>query len=172
MFIFVHDALYKNMSKDKDIEDLLKNIQEGLKKYTIKELNAAIVEFFNRKDDKTQEIYYVLEIVSLQFKTNIRTLKKKNVRGEISEAKQLAYCLLHFNLGLSTRYISEKVFQSNWHSPVHKAILRLKEANPALKPDREFLEMYNVLSQKIIDDFTSKNKVLMNKVQINEHENI
>jgi chromosomal replication initiation ATPase DnaA len=159
---------YKNsMSKERDIEDLLKNIQEGLKKYTIKELNAAIVEFFNRKDDKTQEIYFVLEIVSIEYNTNIRTLKKKNVRGEISDAKQLAYCLLHFNLGLSTRYISEKVFQSNWHSPVHKAILRLKDANPSLKPDRDFIERYNILSQKLIDNFA-----LQNKIGNNEHESL
>lgn len=167
MFIFVQHALFNRMNKDKDIEDLLKNIQEGLKKYTIKELNAAIVEFFNRKDDKTQEIYYVLEIVSAEYNTNIRILKKKNVRGEISDAKQLAYCLLHFNLGLSTRYISEKVFQSNWHSPVHKAVLRLKEANPALKPDRQFIEMYNKLSQKLIDNFA-----IQNKVENNEHESL
>ena len=167
MFIFVHDALYKSMSKEKDIEELLKNIQEGLKKYTIKELNAAIVDFFNRKDDKTQEIYYVLEIVANEYNTNIRTLKKKNVRGEISDAKQLAYCLLHFNLGLSTRYISEKVFQSNWHSVVHKAILRFKAANPNLKPDRDFIQKYNELSQKLINNFATQNKVLTN-----EHEDI
>ena len=167
MFIFVQHALFNSMSKDRDIEDLLKNIQEGLKKYTIKELNAAIVEFFNRKDDKTQEIFYVLEIVSAEYNTNIRTLKKKNVRGEISDAKQLAYCLLHFNLGLSTRHISEKVFQSNWHSPVHKGILRLKDANPALKPDRDFIEKYNILSQKLIDNFA-----LQNKLANNEHESL
>ena len=167
MFIFVHGALYKSMSKEKDIEELLKNIQEGLKKYTIKELNSAIVEFFNRKDDKTQEIYYVLEIVAQDYNTNIRTLKKKNVRGEISDAKQLAYCLLHFNLGLSTRYISEKVFQSNWHSVVHKAILRYKTANINLKPDRDFINKYNQLSQKFINNFATQTTILEN-----EHENL
>ena len=87
------------MSKERDIEELLKNIQEGLKKYTIKELNAAIVEFFNRKDDKTQEVNYILEIVSNEYQITPRVLKKKGARGYLSDAKQLAYCLLHFNLG-------------------------------------------------------------------------
>ena len=32
------------MSKERDIEDLLKNIQQGLKKYTIKELNEALAK--------------------------------------------------------------------------------------------------------------------------------
>lgn len=152
--------IYFNMSKDKDLEDLLKNIQEGLKKFTIKELNDAIVEFFNKKDDKTQEIYYILEIVSEEFKTNVRQLKKKNVRGDLSDAKQVCYCLLHFKLGLSTRYISEKVFYSNWHSVVHKAICRYKNANISLKPDREFVDIYNKLSEKFINNFTQKNKNL------------
>ena len=149
------------MSKERDIEELLKNIQEGLKKYTIKELNAAIVEFFNRKDDKTQEVHYILEIVSNEYQITPRVLKKKGARGDLSDAKQLAYCLLHFNLGLSTRYISEKVFQSNWHSPVHKAILRYKTANPNLKPDREFIDKYNELSQKFIENFTTRNNKII-----------
>lgn len=145
------------MSKEKDIEELLKNIQEGLKNYTLKELNEAIVSFFNKKDDKTQEIYFILEIVSKEFNTNIRTLKKKNVRGDISEAKQLAYCLLHFNLGLSTRYIADKVF-NNWHSVVHQAIVRHKTADVTLKPDREFIERYTLLNQKFIENFANENK--------------
>jgi chromosomal replication initiation ATPase DnaA len=157
---FCTTCIFINMNKDRDLEDLLKNIQEGLKKFTIKELNDAIVEFFNKKDDKTKEIYYILEIVSEEFKTNVRHLKKKNVRGDLSDAKQISYCLLHFKLGLSTRYISEKVFSSNWHSVVHKAILRFKNANLSLKPDREFVEIYNKLSEKFIDNFTQKNKTL------------
>jgi chromosomal replication initiation ATPase DnaA len=145
------------MSKEKDIEELLKNIQEGLKNYTVRELNEAIVSFLNKKDDKTQEIYYILEIVSKEFNTNIRTLKKKNVRGDISEAKQLAYCLLHFNLGLSTRYIADKVF-SNWHSVVHQAIVRHKNADMNLKPDRLFIEKYELLNQQFIENFANENK--------------
>jgi chromosomal replication initiation ATPase DnaA len=147
------------MNKEKDVELLLKNIQEGLNKYTIKELNEAIVNFLNKKDDKSQEIMFVLDIVSKEFQINIRTLKKKNVRGINSEAKQIAYCLLHFNLGLSTRYISERVF-SNWHSVVHKAILRFKNANPNLKPDRDFIEKYELLSQRFFETFTKEKNEL------------
>lgn len=154
------------MSHDKDIEGLLKNIQEGLKKYTIKELNQAIVEFLNKKDDKTQEINYILEIVSQEFNISIRLLKQKNGRGDISEAKQVAYCLLHFNLGLSSRYIAERVFITQWHSVVHKAIVRFKSINLSLKPDREFMEKYEALNKKFIENFTSKNQ------PINEHQSI
>lgn len=141
------------MNKEKDVELLLKNIQEGLNRYTIKELNEAIVTFLNKKDDKSKEIMFILDIVSQEFQINIRTLKKKNVRGMTSEAKQIAYCLLHFNLGLSTRYISARVF-NNWHSVVHKAILRFKNANPNLKPDKIFLDKYELLSDRFFQTYT------------------
>jgi chromosomal replication initiation ATPase DnaA len=147
------------MNLKNDVEELLKNIQEGLKKYTIKELNEAIVTFMNKKDDKSEEIIYILNLVSKEFKTNIRTLKKKNVRGIISEAKQVSYLLLHFNLGLSTRYISDRIF-GNWHSVVHKAVSRFNNANLNLKPDRDFIETYEKLSQEFIESFTKENKKL------------
>ena len=98
------------MPDKKDIEQLLKNIQEGLKKFTVKELNDAIISFLNKKDDKSLEIDYVLQIVSEEFNTSVRILKKQNIRGILQEAKQISYCILHFNLGLSTRYIADKVF--------------------------------------------------------------
>ena len=51
------------MPEKKEIELLLKNIQEGLKKYSVKELNDAIITFLNKKEDKSQEIDYVFQIV-------------------------------------------------------------------------------------------------------------
>ena len=148
------------MGEQKEIETLLRNIQEGLKKFTLKELNEAIVDFFNRKDDKSKEIHIILDLVCADFDTSLRILKKKNVRGDISEAKQLSYCLLHYNLGLSTRYIAEKVFTGHWHSVVYKAILRLKNAQPNIKSDREFLERYQKLNERFIDKLTEANKKL------------
>jgi len=147
------------MNEGKDLEELLKSISEGLKKYTVKELNDAIVSFFNKKDDKTKEIYYLLEIVSKEYETNISTLKKKNLRGDLSDAKQIAYCLLHFNLGLPTRYISEKIFKSKSHTVVHKAIIRFKNANVNLKPDKIFIEKYDKLSKEFIDTFAKQKKL-------------
>ena len=44
------------MSKKRELETLLGNIQRGLKKYSVEDLNEAIVTFLNKKDDKTIEI--------------------------------------------------------------------------------------------------------------------
>jgi len=141
------------MPEKKEIELLLKNIQEGLKKYSVKELNDAIITFLNKKEDKSQEIDYVFQIVCEEYQTNIRTLKKNNIRGILQEAKQIVYCILHFNLGLSTRYIAEKIF-SNWHTSVHTGIRRYKGSNINLKQDREFLQKYELLSTKFIEKFS------------------
>jgi len=143
------------MSDKHEIENLLKNIQEGLKNYSVKELNEAIISFLNKKDDKTEEIDHVFSIVCEEYQTSPRVLKKNNVRGILHEAKQVIYCILHFNLGLSTRFIAERVF-GNWHNSVHTGIKKYKEANPDIKGDRIFLEKYQLLSGKFIQTFTKE----------------
>lgn len=142
------------MPEKKDIEQLLKNIQEGLKKYTVKELNDAIISFLNKKDDKSKEIDYVLSLVCEEFNTNLRTLTG-NVRGILQEGKQIAYCVLHFNLGLSTRYIADKIF-NNWHTSVHIGIKRFKNCNMQIKQDREFMERYELITKKFFENFTKE----------------
>ena len=142
------------MPENKDIEQLLKNIQEGLKKYTVKELNDAIITFLNKKDDKSQEIDFVLSLVCEEFNTNLRTLTS-NVRGILHEGKQIAYCVLHFNLGLSTRFIADKIF-NNWHTSVHTGIKRFKNCNVQIKQDREFVERYELISKRFFENFTKE----------------
>jgi chromosomal replication initiation ATPase DnaA len=138
------------MSDKKEVEQLLKNIQEGLKKYTVKELNEAIVSFLNNKDDKSPEIDYVLMLVSQDFGVPVKTLKRKNVRGTIQEAKQIAYCLMHFNLGLSIRYISKRVF-FNWPTSVQTGIKKYKQADPNHPQDKQFIDKYNELQAQLIE---------------------
>jgi hypothetical protein len=144
------------MNDTKDVELLLKNIQEGLKNYSVKELNEAIISFLNKKDDKSEEIEYVFSIVCEEYNTNKRAIKKNGVRGIVHEAKQIIYCILHFNLGLSTRYIADRVF-FNWHGSVYGGIRRLKGCDVNIKQDRLFLEKYNLLSSRFIETFTKEN---------------
>jgi hypothetical protein len=144
------------MSETKDIETLLKNIQEGLRNYSVKELNDAIISFLNKKDDKSAEIDFVFQIVCEEYSTSSRILKKNNVRGVLHEAKQIIYCILHFNLGLSIRYIAERVFNNKWHNSVHMGIKRYRDCDPALKQDRIFAEKYQLLSGKFIENFTKE----------------
>ena len=144
------------MGESAELEQLLKNIQSGLKKYSIKELKDGIVSYFNKNDDKTLEINTILNVVSNHFDTTIATLKQKNVHGELHDAKQICYCIMNFQLGLSTRYIAERIFGYSVHTNVHRGIMRYKNANMELKPDREFVEKYELLKKQCIDKFKKK----------------
>jgi hypothetical protein len=143
------------MSNNKDIENLLKNIQEGLKNYSIKELNEGLVSFLNKKHDKKEEIDYVIDLVTRKFDISERTLKKTNARGSIQDAKQITYCLLYFNLGLPIRYISKKIF-FNWPTSVLVGIKRYKNANTAIKDDKVFVDSYLELQIKLVEFITNK----------------
>lgn len=137
------------MSENKDLEQLLKNIQESLKVYSIKELNQAIIVALNEKHDKTIEINHILDIVSSHYKITIKQLKEKYGKGKIADAKQIAYCLLYFNLGIPVRQIALKIF-FNWPTSVTIGIKRLKEADSKVKVDKEFKETYQLLTDKLI----------------------
>jgi chromosomal replication initiation ATPase DnaA len=139
------------MGQSVELEQLLKNIHTGLKKYSIKELKDGIVSYFNKNDDKSLEIQSILEVVSDYYGISISTLKKKNVHGDLQDAKQICYCILNFQLGLSTRYIAERIFNSSSHTRVHVGIMRFKNANILLKPDKDFIEKYEILKERCLD---------------------
>ena len=143
------------MSEKKDIELLLKNISEGLKNYSIKELNDAIIDSLSKKHDKKEEIDYVLNIVTNKFNISYRTLKMTNARGVVQDAKQTAYCLLHFELGLPIRYISQRIF-FNWATSVLIGLKRYRNSNENIKQDKVFMETYSELQKKLLEFITKK----------------
>jgi chromosomal replication initiation ATPase DnaA len=154
-----------SLTENREIENLLKNIHQGLKKYSIKELNQAILNFLNKKNDKSTEIDFVLNSVCHHFSISLNTLKKRNVRGNIIDAKQITYCLLHFNLGLSVRDISKNIF-SNSPTAVSLGIKRLKQADATHISDKQFIEKYSVLEKKLVHHIslqTEKNLEINNR---------
>lgn len=143
------------MSEKKEVEDLIKNLHQGLKKVGLKELNNGILKIIKEKNSKSDEVYYVLSIVCKEFDITLSSLKAKYPKGIIQDAKQVAYCLLHFDLHLTMRYIAEKVFQ-NWPTSVYTGIKRFKEGDPNHKADKDFLEKYQKLKLQT-KDFLNNN---------------
>ena len=146
------------MSDNEEIKKLLKNIQEGLRIYGLQELNEAIVNTLNDKHDKTNDIDYVLNLVCEEFRISKKSIKSVNIRGNLQDAKQVAYCLLHFDLGLSLRHISERIF-FNSHTSIANGIMRFKNANVLVKQDKEFIDKYNTLQAKLKSKFAKQNKI-------------
>jgi chromosomal replication initiation ATPase DnaA len=143
------------MADNKDIEVLLKNIQEGLKIYSIKELNEAIIEALNKNNNKREDIDFVLEKVAESYEVTVRNLKKSKARGLMQDAKQTAYNLLHLDLKLTIRQISGKIFFNN-SSSVFQGIKRLRGINVKLKQDKEFFEKYQYIQNQLNEYLTQK----------------
>jgi chromosomal replication initiation ATPase DnaA len=139
------------MSEKNEIIDLLKNLQNGLKKYSLGEFNDAISVLV--KDAKNygnkEEVQLVLEHVCSNFNISKNQLIYSNARGNIAQARTMAYCLLHFEYNLPIRYISKKIFFKKWHGGVAVAIRYYKNLNMAIKPDREFSVKYQNIKQNI-----------------------
>jgi chromosomal replication initiation ATPase DnaA len=148
------------MSNNQDIGTLLKNIQQGLKKYSVNELNDAIVKALNDKHDKSEEIDYVMTIVCNEFKVSQYALINMKKRGALQEAKQIAYCLLYYNVGLSIRDIANNIF-FNWHTSVANGIRRFKKSDVQHKQDKEFIERYIELRGKLLLFIKQQNKELV-----------
>ena len=55
------------MQENEELELLLKNIQQGLKKYSVKELNQALNVALRNSSDNKYEIDCVLNIVTKHF---------------------------------------------------------------------------------------------------------
>jgi chromosomal replication initiation ATPase DnaA len=136
------------MRENEEVEYLLTNIQKGLKIYSVKELNNAISKILTKKEEKVEEINYVLDLVCEHFEISLSQLKKKGARGRIIDAKQTAYCLLHFNMGLPIRYIAKKIF-NNWPNSISTGIKRVKNADIKIKQDEIFMLNYKKLQQKL-----------------------
>jgi chromosomal replication initiation ATPase DnaA len=143
----------------KDIELLLRNIQEGLRKYSVQELNEALNKILRKSRDYKPQIEVVLKVVCDEYNIPIIMLHKKNTRGIIQEAKQIACCLIHFNYKLSIRYIAENVFNSNYHTSVANAIKRYKTADIKHKQEGAFIEKYNTLKDKLFGSVENQKQI-------------
>jgi chromosomal replication initiation ATPase DnaA len=144
------------MTEQKHIEVLLRNIQEGIRLYGVKELNEAITKTLYSKTDKADEIDFILNMVANDFNLSRHSMIKSKKHGYPQKARQLAYCLLYFDIGLSLREIGS-IFGKYVRS-ISIAIENYRKINPDIKPDKEFLEKYNFYQQKILLYINEKNK--------------
>lgn len=125
--------------KNNSIRKLLKNISVGLQKYEIDELNEVLVKLISKKSDQNKEINYVLYLVSKEYEITQKTLTNSRSRGEIQQARKLAYCLLHYTLGMSIRQIA-KLF-GRYHNSIAQGLKDYKAHDPnKFRIDREFEE--------------------------------
>lgn len=136
------------MAQSTDLTAFLKNTEKALRNNTVKELNEAVVHFLKNKDEKIEEAHQVLQIVADEFAISKRVLQKSSARGKVETARKMAYCLLHFDLGLNTRYIAKRLFD-RWVNSVSNGIKYYKSLDLKIKQDKDFMSTYERLQLKI-----------------------
>lgn len=157
------------MSQDgKDIGKLLKNIQEGLQRFSVQELNKAITSYIKKRSiaDMGNIIEYALKLVCDEYDISRRSLMSNNKKRATQDAKRIAYTLLHDELGLTIRYIASNVF-SCYPNTVVSGISKLKSADANIKHEKVWLDKYFKLRKKMTDKIAEQKQI-----QHIEHENI
>jgi chromosomal replication initiation ATPase DnaA len=148
------NTLNVNMSEKKELETFFKNVQQSLKKYTLNEINESLQLMANsetnNKKDKDKEISIVLDAICKEYSIEKDILIYGKSKKDLQQARNIAYCILHLDLGLPIRYIAKRIFFLNWHNSVGVAIKYHKSLNVNIAPDRNFKEKLETVQKTIV----------------------
>ena len=143
----------ENASASKELESFLRNIQIGLKRYSLSELNQSLEALVTDKNEKFKQrqvkVNLVVNVICKHFAIDRDVFLNGRGKGVVQQARKLAYCILHNDFDLPIRYISQKVFSLKWHTSVSLAIQYSKTLKEDVKPDKEFMDKMNELRNEI-----------------------
>jgi hypothetical protein len=144
--------------KSNEVQKLLKNISKALEHYSVPEFNNYLTTAIYKKDDTSFAQDYILSIVCQTYNITLSNLLNSKSNQSITKARRVAFCILHYTLGLSTRYIANNIFKFKYHSAVGDAIKRYKEVNLKVKTDKEFKDDIDEITKKVLIKINSENK--------------
>ena len=135
---------------DKQVESLLKNMHKVIKKHGLDGLNDALVGLINQNSDDTEQVALTFKVVSDEFNIEPKDLMLKHARGNLTDAKQICYCLLHLHLQLSVRKIARIFNIGNSFASVFNGIDRLRKADVNIKQDKNFVVHYESAKETLL----------------------
>lgn len=143
----------ENASQSRELEIFLRNIQIGLKKYSLSELNESLEAIVTDKNEKLRQrqvkVDLVVNVICKHFDLEKEIFLRGRGKGVIQQARKYAYCILHNDYDLPIRFISNQVFSLKWHTSVSVAIQYAKTLNEDVKPDKEFIQKLKELRNEI-----------------------
>lgn len=143
----------ENASQSRELETFLRNLQLGLKRFSLAELNESIEALVNDKSEKTRQrkakVDLVVNVICRHYNLDRDIFLRGRGKGVVQTARKFAYCILHNDYDLPIRYISNQVFDLKWHTSVSVTIQYYKSLNEEIKPDKEFIEKLNELRKEI-----------------------
>jgi hypothetical protein len=147
-------TLVDTATDNKELQIFFKNLAQGLKKYSLQELNENLsLMVTNKADRERQKAYYidcVLTEICQEFSLTKPELVRGRGKGVVQVARKYAYCILHDDFEIPIRHIAKNVFNLNWHTSVSVVIQYKKTLNMDVKPDREFSEKLEQLKERIL----------------------
>ncbi len=140
----------------------LKSVGSGLKTISreLSRTESYLIKTLESKGYKKIESNLVLKIVCGQFNISTNQMLSKLRKPHLVAARNMAYQLLHYELNMTIRHISNKIFHSPFHNKVGKAVVSFQKLNPKLKQDMEYLAIYNELKQQLQKKLSKKNESL------------
>jgi chromosomal replication initiation ATPase DnaA len=148
----------------KDLQSLIGNFQEALKVYSLKELNDAILSALDQKADNKKEVDFVIQAVSSVYKLTPRLILSKTTRGIVQEARMVTYATLHFDLQMSFRYISARIFKRLNHGSVTQACNQFKQLKPdKFTLDKQTMDRYKEVQKIVYDHIINRKKPTTNE---------
>ena len=142
------------MSEKKELETFFKNVQQSLKKHSLFEINESLQSMVcsenENQKERQKDIAFVFDAICKDFDIEKDTLIYGKSKKELQQARNIAYCILHFDLGLPIRYIAKRIFFLNWHNSVGVAIKYYKGLNLNISPDRKFKEKLEIIQKAIV----------------------
>ncbi len=147
---------YNGKLNANEVQCLLKNIAQVLEHYSLKELNEYLITAVSVKGDNHYAEEYIISLVCETYKISRRAFLFSKSNYSITMPRQIAFCLLNSILGLSSRYISKRVFHLSNHNVVHSAITKYKKLDPSIKPDKDFLDSVTTLREKVLEKLNTK----------------
>lgn len=131
-----------------EIKKLLKNINSGVSKLTLKKFNSVISKVIARHSNKSEnEISEVVKIICKYFQITEDMLKTKS-RGEVYQAKIICFKILNHSLGISAQRIGR--YFKRYPNSITYALKTFEKLDPKRRQrDKKIIEDYSECEKRV-----------------------
>jgi chromosomal replication initiation ATPase DnaA len=134
-----------------EVVSLVHQLARTIKKVGVRKV-AEVLNKINEEKEASffnkSVIDYTINEVCSEFSVPKTYIKRKNIRGNIIEARRMCFIILKKHLDLRHNEIAG-VFGLSNHTLVSVAIKDFKKLDAQIKRDREFLHKYMVVDAKV-----------------------
>lgn len=135
-----------------ELSDFFKNVQRGLQLSSLSELNSALMQVLEKKDEKCILKNRVIDVVCSVCECNKRTLLNTAFRGTNKIPAALLMVFLNKEYDFTHRQLAYDVFNLNQNSraSISRVLYSFKTLTPKSKKSHaEFMEKYNRIKNVI-----------------------